>query len=152
MHSPKKLDDLDIRILKSLQTNARMTFSELGRTVGLSSPAAAERVKKLEDGGYIKGYKAILNPEKIGVTITAIISMSSQTSVINVRDQDILNLPEVVEIYHTSGKDSVQIKVMTDSIGHLKTILDTLNKHSETTTSIILSSPVESRPIPVQIV
>jgi Lrp/AsnC family leucine-responsive transcriptional regulator len=149
MVNTKNLDDLGIKILTTLQHNARISFSELGRIVGLSSPAVADRVKKMEDAGLIKGYKAVLNPEKIGFNITAIISISSKTPIGNLLDNDILELPEAVEIYRISGDYSFQIKVITNSLEHLETIVGKLNKYGETTSSIILSSPVESRSIPV---
>jgi Lrp/AsnC family leucine-responsive transcriptional regulator len=147
MADAKILDDNNIKILKTLQKDARISFSALGRAIGLSSPAVAERVKKMEEAGYIKGYKAVVAPEKIGVKIIAIISLSATTSILKVLDNDVLMLPEIVEIYHLSGLDSVLIKVMADSIDHLKSILEGLNKYGETMTSIILSSPVAPRPI-----
>jgi len=149
MVNTKNLDDLGIKILTTLQHNARISFSELGRIVGLSSPAVADRVKKMEDAGFIKGYTAVVNPEKIGFNITAIISISSKTPIANLLDNYILELPEVIEIYRLSGDYSFQIKAITNSLEHLESLVDKLNKYGETTTSIIMSSPVESRSVPV---
>jgi Lrp/AsnC family leucine-responsive transcriptional regulator len=77
LRNERTLDDVAWRILGALQADARLSFSELGRRVGLSPPAAAERVRRLEDAGILSGYRAELNLERLGFPITAIIRVST---------------------------------------------------------------------------
>src|SRR5579871_3531666 len=136
----KLLDETGWRILQALQENARLSFSELGLRVGLSSPAVAERVRKLEDAGIIKGYHAEIDTAKVGYPITAIIRMQTQGErctrvLVNVRD-----IPEVLECYRLTGSDSLVMKVMVSSVEHLEALIDRLSLHGQLTTSIVLSS------------
>ena len=119
----KLLDETGWRILQALQENARLSFSELGLRVGLSSPAVAERVRKLEDAGIIKGYHAEIDTAKVGYPITAIIRMQTQGErctrvLVNVRD-----IPEVLECYRLTGSDSLVMKVMVSSVEHLEALI-----------------------------
>jgi Lrp/AsnC family transcriptional regulator, leucine-responsive regulatory protein len=142
------LDETGWHILEALQENARLSFSELGQRVGLSSPAVAERVRRMEDAGIITGYRAEINTAKIGFPITAIIRMStppgeSCTRVIASAQK----VPEVLECYRVTGADSLVMKVMASSIEHLESIIDHLSQHGQLTTSIVLSKPVTRRAV-----
>src|SRR5579871_3272155 len=126
LENEKLLDETGWRILQELQENARLSFSELGLRVGLSSPAVAERVRKLEDAGIIKGYHAEIDTAKVGYLITAIIRMQTQGErctrvLVNVRD-----IPEVLECYRLTGSDSLVMKVMVSSVEHLEALIDRL--------------------------
>jgi Lrp/AsnC family leucine-responsive transcriptional regulator len=144
VHDEKLLDDAGVQILRNLQENARISFSELGRAVGLSSPAVAERVRRLEETGYIKGYRAIVAPEKIGFPITAYVNMRDGVYKLKDMDDIIGTTPEIVEMHHLSGSDGIMLKVLVSSVVHLESVLNKLNNFGETTTSILLSSPVSS--------
>lgn len=139
------IDEIDWKILRELQENARLTFAELGRRVGLTTPAVIERVRKLEDAKIITGYRAEIDTAKVGLPITAFIRMSitgvDYSHIIEVAEES----PEVLECHRGTGGDSFIIKVAVADVGHLQTLIDKLTPYGITTTSIVLSSPVKKR-------
>ena len=141
----KLLDDVSWNILRELQINARIPFAELGRRVGLSSPAVTERVRKLEEAGVINGYHANINVEKIGRNIMAIIRIGNpgekSLEVVHL----VADIPEVLECHRITGKESFVMRVAVESVEKLEAILDRLEPFGQTTTSLILSSPVTGR-------
>ncbi len=141
------IDDIDWKILKELQINARTAFAELGRRVGLTTPAVIERIRKLEDAGVIAGYRAEIDTARIGLPITAFIRMSisgvDYSRIIEVAEQS----NEVLECHRGTGGDSFIMKVAVADVGHLQTLIDKLTPYGITTTSIVLSSPVRGRVI-----
>ena len=143
----KLLDETGWRILQALQENARLSFSELGMRVGLSSPAVAERVRKLEDAGIIKGYHAEIDTAKVGYPITAIIRMQTQGERCTRISVGVRDIPEVLECYRLTGSDSLVMKVMVSSVEHLEALIDRLSLHGQLTTSIVLSTVVTKRMI-----
>ena len=143
----KLLDETGWHILQALQENARLSFSELGQRVGLSSPAVAERVRRMEDAGIIKGYRAEINTAKVGYPITTIIRMNTPGERCTRFNSFAQEMPEVLECYRVTGSDSLIMKVMASSVEHLEAIIDRLSAHGELTTSIVLSTPVTRRMI-----
>jgi Lrp/AsnC family transcriptional regulator, leucine-responsive regulatory protein len=146
----RMLDEIDRKILKELQTDARTSYAELGRRVGLTTPAVIERVRKLEDGGVITGYRAEIDTAKIGLPITAFVRMSitgvDYGRIIEVAEQS----DEVLECHRGTGGDSFIMKVAVASVEHLQQVIDRLTPYGITTTAIVLSSPVKSRVIEVK--
>ena len=142
LNTKKLLDEVGWRILRELQMDARLSFAELGRRVGLSLPAVAERVRRLEEADIITGYHAELNREKIGMPVMAFIRITTTgenyASIITLAR----NLPQVLECHHLAGTDSFVLKVVTASISHLEQLLSHLSNYGQTATSIVLSSPV----------
>lgn len=142
----KLLDGTGWQILQALQQNARLSYSELGQRVGLSSPAVAERVRRMEDAGIISGYHAEINVAKIGFPITAVIRMSPSPGERCTRfTASIQEIPEVLECHRVTGSDSLVMKVVASSVEHLEALIDRLSAHGQLTTSIVLSSPVTRR-------
>ena len=141
------LDDVGWRVLAALQADARLSFSALGRRVGLSPPAAAERVRRLEEAGIIRGYRAELDPERLGFPITAIIRVSTAEQHFARLKALVLELPEALECHHVTGADTLVVKVTAASVGHLEKVIEQLGRYGTPTTSIILSSPIARRPI-----
>jgi Lrp/AsnC family transcriptional regulator, leucine-responsive regulatory protein len=141
LENERLLDETGWHILEALQENARLSFSELGQRVGLSSPAVAERVRRMEDAGIITGYRAEVNTAKIGYPITAIIRVSNspgeRCSRLTASVQDI---PEVLECYRVTGSDSLIMTVMASSVEHLEALIDRISEHGQLTTSIVLST------------
>ena len=127
------IDAIGWKIIKEMQTNARITFAELGRRVGLTTPAVIERVRKLEDAKIITGYRAVVEPSKVGFPVTAFIRMSisgiDYSHIIEVAEKS----SEVLECHRGTGGD------------HLQNLIDKLTPYGITTTSIVLSSPVKNR-------
>lgn len=138
-------DDIDRKLLTELQKDARTSYAELGRRVGLSTPAVIERIRKLEDAGIITGYSADIDPAKIGLSITAFVRMSiagvDYSRIIEVAK----NSTEVLECHRGTGGDSFIMKVAVSSVEHLQEMIDRLTPYGITTTTIVLSSPVKKR-------
>jgi Lrp/AsnC family transcriptional regulator, leucine-responsive regulatory protein len=109
------LDDLNKSILQQLQQDGRLPTVEIGRRIGLSAPAVAERIQKLEDGGYIKGYKPLLDLNKLGLTIRAFIFFKVNLAKLNHNDMiRMMNgIPEITEWYTVTGNYSIMLKVVT---------------------------------------
>ncbi len=142
----KLLDDTGWQLLRALQQNARLSYSELGQRVGLSSPAVAERIRRMEDAGIISGYHVELNRSKLGYPITAIIRMSTSPGDQCTRFATFVQeIPEVLECYRVTGSDSLILKVMASSVEHLESLIDRLSAHGQLTTSMVLSAPVTKR-------
>jgi Lrp/AsnC family leucine-responsive transcriptional regulator len=141
------LDATGWRILRILQENARVSFSEIGRQVGLSAPAVAERVRRLEEAGIIMGYHAEVDPAKVGLPILAIIRIGSTSASFARCAEAVKHMPEVLECHRITGSDSFYVQARAASIEHLERIIDTLQPYGETTTTLVLSSAVVRRPI-----
>jgi Lrp/AsnC family leucine-responsive transcriptional regulator len=145
--STDAIDDIGWRILAALQENARLSYSELGRRVGLTPPAAAERVRRLEETGVITGYRAQLDLDKLGLPLRAIIRLAPRSRPASELSRLLSALPDVLECHHVTGEDCYVMKVAVRSVGHLEALLERLLQHGQSTTSIVLSSPVTHRPI-----
>jgi Lrp/AsnC family transcriptional regulator, leucine-responsive regulatory protein len=141
------LDDANRRLLEELQANARLSLAELGRRVGLSSPAVAERLQRLERQGVITGYHATVDPGALGYPLTAIIRVRPAIRQIPKVAELVRGLTEVVECHRITGEDCYLIKAFVRSVGHLEEVIDQLATFGQTTTSIVQSSPVQPRAI-----
>ncbi len=146
----KQLDETGWRILEALQENARMSFQELGKRVNLTPPAVAERVRRMEEAGIIRGYRVELAPEKLGLTVTAFIRIRTDDTRQMVEQIEALlpTLPEVRECYTILGDDCYHAKVMTTSLAHLDQLLARLRKiGAAVTTTVTLTEIVPPQPI-----
>ena len=141
------LDQIDWKILKTLQMNARISYAELGRRINLTTPAVIERVRKLEDAGIITSYRAEIDTAKVGLPITAFIRMSISGVDFSQIVQIAAGSNEVLECHRGTGGDSFIMKVAVASVEHLQNLIDRLTPYGITTTSIVLSSPVKNRVI-----
>lgn len=144
-----QMDQMDWRILSELQADARLSYSELGRRIGLSTPAAAERVRRLEDWGVIRGYSAAVDPERVGLAVGAFIRirLAGPESLAKKLTAELDKMPEVLECHRCTGDESFILKVRVASVGRLESLIDRLSQFGATSTSLILSSPVERRTI-----
>jgi Lrp/AsnC family transcriptional regulator, leucine-responsive regulatory protein len=143
----KLMDQIGWKLLHELQVNGRLSYAELGRRVGLTTPAVVERVKRMEEAGIIVGYHADVDATKVGMPITAFIRMSVVGDVFTKITTVVKNSPEVVECHRGTGADSFIMKVHVRSVEHLESLIDRLTPFGTTSTSIVLSSPVERREI-----
>src|SRR5690349_2778441 len=147
LRTDKLLDHIGWKLLQELQINGRLSYAELGRRVGLTTPAVVERVKRMEEAGIIVGYHADVDPAKVGMPITAYIRMSVVGDVFTRITAVVKNSPEVVECHRGTGADSFIMKVHVRSVEHLESLIDRLTPFGTTSTSIILSSPVPQREV-----
>ncbi len=145
LENDKILDETGWRILEELQQDARLSYAELGRRVGLSSPAVMERVRRLEEAGIIEGYRTVVNLENVGLPILAFVRVANAGNREKQLQEVVKTMPEVLEAHHVIGNDCFFIKVAVPTVKHLERILGALGEYSQTTTSIVLSSPVNGR-------
>ena len=124
LRTDKLLDQIGWKLLQELQINGRLSYAELGRRVGLTTPAVVERVKRMEEAGIIVGYHADIDPMKVGMPITAFIRMSVVGDVFTRITAVVKNSPEVVECHRGTGADSFIMKVHVRSVevAHVKPI------------------------------
>jgi Lrp/AsnC family leucine-responsive transcriptional regulator len=142
-----RLDPMDCKILTELQQNARVPFAEIGRQIGLSTPAVIERVRRLEESGVIEGYHARINPAKVGFTVRALVKISiagDQLLRFAARAQKV---PEVLECHRVTGSESFILQIAATDVAHMERIIDHLMPYVATNTSIVLASPVSWSPI-----
>ena len=142
-----RVDHIDQRILDHLQREGRISYTELGRRVALTAPAVAERVRRLEESGVITGFRAEVDPARLGYPITAFIRWTSSGPDCAVLGEIAKDIPEILECHRITGETSYILKVATNSVGHLERLLDRLMPHGSTITSVVLSSSVTHRPI-----
>jgi Lrp/AsnC family leucine-responsive transcriptional regulator len=134
----KVLDDLNWHILEELQNDGRMPAVEIGRRIGLSAPAVADRIQKLEDLGCIKGYQTLLNLDKLGLSIRAMVSFKTTRLNHSALIRLISSIPEVLEWYTVTGNYGVLLKIATSSSQRLADLIIQLEEFGETNTSLIL--------------
>ena len=139
------VDEIGMNIIDALQTDARVTYSDIGRKVGLSSPAVAERVYKMEEAGIIKGYHADVAPEFLGHAVMAFVTLTTQSEKYPQIFKLASRLDEVMECHHISGQESLILKLGSGSVSHLDELVRQLSRFGETKTSIVLSTPVEKK-------
>ncbi len=144
-----EIDSVNLRVLEELQRDPRLTMSELGRRVGMSSPAVTERVRRLEEAGVIQGYRLELNPAAIGLPITGYIRIRPSPGQLAKIAELAQQIPEVVECHRVTGEDCFILKVHIPAIDQLDRLLDCFLLYGSTTTSLIQSSPVPLRPPPL---
>jgi Lrp/AsnC family leucine-responsive transcriptional regulator len=142
--SESLLDDVGWQLLMALQENARVSYSELGRQVGMSPPAVAERVKRMEDAGIITGYRTQVNLEKLGYSIIAFIRFNAGQNCARMGDIT-AGIPEILECHRVTGDDSCVMKIAVSSVAHLEKVIDSLTPYGLSTTSIVLSSFFDGR-------
>ncbi len=147
------MDAIDLRLVELLRTNARLSFAELARQVGLSAPAVHERVGKLESSGVVRGYRADVDPEAIGLGVTAMIGVVEESTTDADELQELLReLPEIESCYFMAGVESFLLTVRVGTIAELERLILRLNRTpgvASTRTAIALSAKWENRPRPL---
>jgi Lrp/AsnC family transcriptional regulator, leucine-responsive regulatory protein len=145
------LDTINRRLLQELQADARLSMAELGRRINLSAPAVAERVQRLERAGVITGYRAEVDPKALGFPIAAVVRVRPTTRQLQKIPELAREIPEVVDCHRITGEDCYFVKLHLRSMDDLEEILDRFIVLGQTTTSIIHSSPVAARALPLDI-
>ena len=153
MHSPRPLDDIDVALMDALQKQGRTKRSALAEATGLSVPAVSERMKKLEEAGFITGYRALIDPRKVGFDVTAFIGVTVDSSKHYgsfLKKVDATD--EVTECHAITGEGTHLLKVRARNTEELEKLLSTIQSwHGvvKTRTRVVLSSPKESTHVPV---
>lgn len=143
MESKVELDAVAWTLLEALQTDARLSFAELGRRVNLSPPAVAERIRRLEEMGVIQGYRAEIDPVALGYGLVALIELTTTPQEYDAVTRLLEGLEEVRRCYHVTGQGSFRIEAIARSISHLEEVIGQLSRYGQTATAIVLSQPVE---------
>jgi len=142
-----KIDDLNWKILGCLQENARASFATIGRQVGLTPPAVAERVKKMEDFGILEGYNAMVSHALTGHQLRAIITLKAFMGKLKPFLATVPSFKEVVNCYRITGNENIVMEVVLKDQFHLEKFIDRLLVYGETRTHIILSNVIRNAPI-----
>jgi len=139
------LDAIDRAILAALAQDARMPTSELARQIGLSAPATAERVRRLQHQGVIAGFAVELDPRALGYTLQAIVRVKPLPGQLHLVEELLQRIPEFVECDKVTGDDCFICRLYLRTIQHLDGILAKVTERAETSTAIVKSTPVPRR-------
>jgi Lrp/AsnC family transcriptional regulator, leucine-responsive regulatory protein len=143
------LDEINLRVLKELQADGRLGMAELGRRIGMSAPAVAERVQRLERAGVIRGYRAELDPGALGFPVSAVVRIRPSPGQLQRVREIAAETPEVGECHRITGEDCYLVRLHLRSIDELEDVLDRFTPHGQTTTSIVHSTHVPRRGPPL---
>ena len=153
MNSPRPLDDIDIALMEVLQESGRTKRNELAETTGLSVPAVSERMKKLEEAGFITGYRALVDPRKMGWDVTSFIVTTIDSSKhYNAFLEKVQKTDEVIECHAITGEGTHLLKVRARSTAELEKLLSKIQSWigvTRTMTRVVLSSPKETTSVPI---
>lgn len=141
------IDSLNWKILKCLQQNARQSNAEIGRVVGISSPAVSERIKKMEDAGIIEGYNTSVSSFETGYQLKAIITLRAFMGMLKPFLEKVKTYPEVLNCYRITGNENFVMEVVLKNQKHLEKFIDQLIVYGETKTQIVLSHVVKNNSI-----
>ncbi|MFD3806554.1 Lrp/AsnC family transcriptional regulator [Streptomyces sp. NPDC058611] len=140
-------DATDWRILEALQHDGRASFTELARTVSMSASAVTERVRRLEEVGVITGYTAVVNPERLGKSILALVRLRYPHGNYKPFHDFLDATPDILEAHHVTGDDCFVLKVAARSMAHLEEVTGRISGLGSVTTSVVYSSPLPRRPL-----
>jgi Lrp/AsnC family leucine-responsive transcriptional regulator len=147
--SEQRLDATNLRLVAELQRDARQSLAALGRAVGLSAPAVAERLARLEETGAIRGYHAAIDPAALGLTLSVVLRIRPAPREIHKVAELAQRTPEVTECVRVTGEDCFVMRAHVRDVTHLEELIDRFVIYGQTTTSIVQSAPVPGRGLSV---
>ena len=147
--NPDGIDEIDQKLLDALAVNARLSLKELAQAAGMSSPSAAERLRRLEERGIIRAFTIDIDPAALGYPLQAIVRVRPLPGQLHIVEKLIQDIPEFIECDKVTGDDCFIARLVVRSMGELDGILDKIAERAETNTSMIKSSPVKRRLPPV---
>lgn len=142
-----RFDQVDRQLLELLQDDGRMSFTDLAKRVGLSSPAAAERVRRLEEQGVITGYKARVDASKLGYPLRALVRIGPVGGPVPDLEEFVAKRPEIVACHNITGAECFLIEVIADTMATLKDLIEELRAFGTTITNVVLETLVDHRVI-----
>jgi len=140
-----QIDAVGWKLLRLLQENARLSFRQIGEAVGLTAPAVAERVRRMEDAGILKGYYAEVDLAKVGLPVLAFVHLTCNATQSRRIRSAVIDMPEVIECFCVTGSESYILKVAVASVPRLEMLLLDLTNFGEVRTSLVLSSQIARR-------
>ncbi|PZS33681.1 MAG: AsnC family transcriptional regulator [Pseudonocardiales bacterium] len=144
------MDQVNRRLLAELHADPRITMSALGRRVGMSAPAVTERVQRMERTGVITGYRMQVDPAALGLPVTAFARVRPAVGQLPKIAELAQALPQVTECHRITGEDCFLLKLHAPTVGQLQEVLDQFLRYGQTSTSLVVSTPVPLRPLPVE--
>jgi Lrp/AsnC family leucine-responsive transcriptional regulator len=148
--SQRGLDTTDINLLQELEIDARLSLAELGRRVGLSPPAVADRLERLEESGVISAYRAEIDPRALGYELAVVLRIRPAPRELKKVAELAQRTPEIVECHRITGDDCYLMKAHVRDVEHMEEVIDRFAIYGQTTTSIVQSSPVPRRGLPLE--
>jgi Lrp/AsnC family transcriptional regulator, leucine-responsive regulatory protein len=142
------IDSIDQRIVEVLKADSRVSLKDLAQRVGLSSPSASERLRRLEERGVIRAFTVDLDPVALGYSLQAIARIRPLPGKLQVVQRLLQEIPECCECDKVTGDDCFIARLCVRSIEDLDSILDRIADKAETSTAIVKSQPVRRRPPP----
>jgi Lrp/AsnC family transcriptional regulator, leucine-responsive regulatory protein len=143
------LDTTNLSLLRELGADARLSLAELGRRVGLSSPAVADRLERLEEAGVITGYRAEIDPRALGYELAVVLRIRPAPRELKKVGELARRTSEIVECHRITGDDCYLMKAHVRDVDHMEELIDRFAIYGQTTTSIVQSSPVPRRALPL---
>lgn len=143
------LDEIDRRLLSALQEDARLSYRALGRRIGLSQPAVAERVRRLEETGVIQGYRCVIDRGRAGLPVTAFLRVSCTGDKFQAVHRLARELPAVLECHHVTGESCFLVKLAEPGLAALERTIERFRVHGEAVSTVVLSSVAETKPAPL---
>jgi len=137
-----EIDEFSMNLLIELSRDARASYAELGRRVGLSPSAVIERMRRMEEQGIIQGYAASIDPAALGLSVLAVVRMTCDGTHYHPFLKFVKTLPEVRVCHHVTGADAFSLEVATTSLEELERLIERLLPYGIPTTSLVFSSPV----------
>lgn len=137
------LDEFDYKILEQLQKNARTAYATIGKDIGLTAPAVAKRVQKMENGGLIKGYQLDLDHSRIGKSIKAFVTIKIGFAKLQTFKKELHQFDAIQACYRVTGEDCMMMEVLLNDNSALVTFLDNMAAYGITKTSIVLDNLLE---------
>lgn len=142
-----EIDEKTWKILDAVQRDGRIALKALAQEIGLSVPATSERLRRLEEAGVIRGYRAEVDAEALGYGVMAVIGMTTPQPDKHKLLARLQTMPEVLECLHVTGQDSYLLRIVTRDIRHLERLVGHINLYGETRTSIVMSTPIPLRAV-----
>jgi len=141
------LDSLNWKILNCLQRHARLSNAEIGRQVGISSPAVSERIKKMEDAGVIESYNTMVSTIEVGYQFKAIVNIRAFMGKLKPFLEKVKTYDEVINCYRITGNENIVMEVVLRNQKHLEGFIDQLIVYGKVKTQIVLSHVVKNNTI-----
>jgi Lrp/AsnC family transcriptional regulator, leucine-responsive regulatory protein len=145
----ERLDQVNARLLAELHADPRITMSELSRRVSMSAPAVTERVQRMRANGVIAGFRMDVDPAALGLPVTAFVRIRPAPGRLEKLAALARSVKQVSECYRITGEDCFLLKVHAPSVEGLESVLDRFLTHGQTVSSVVVSTPVPARPLPL---
>lgn len=146
MNSESEIDAIDRKLIAALQTDGRLSYNALARQVGLSQPAVAERIRRLEKSGVIAAYRAVVDRARGGLPLTAFLRLTCRGDRYQAVWRLARDLPQVLECHHVTGRDSFLIKLAASDMAEVERLIERFRALGQAESALVLSTVVEDKP------